>query len=246
MFKKSYIPWFITLAFISLYLSTIVPGNITLKNTFTKSTPLLSTVSGTPSLPSRMIEEIVARVIDGDTIELSDSTRIRLIGIDTPESGNCYSDQSTNALRELIEGKNIKLEMDVQEEDKYGRTLAYIYLENIFVNEKMLEDGFAKLLTIPPDVKYSNLFIKAQNNARNSKLGLWADGICKDTNTVLGNNTQTSGCLIKGNISSKGEKIYHVPGQKYYEKTKIEPEKGEMWFCSENEAESSGWRKSKV
>ncbi len=53
-------------------------------------------------------------------------------------------------------------------------------------------------------------------------------------------------CLIKGNINNKGEKIYHMPGQKYYDKTIIEPEKGERWFCTEQEATTDGWRKSKV
>jgi micrococcal nuclease len=58
--------------------------------------------------------------------------------------------------------------------------------------------------------------------------------------------TPPPGCVIKGNISSStGEKIYHVPGQRYYEQTKIEPEKGERWFCTEEEAMANGWRKSK-
>ena len=240
MGKKQNIPLFIAFGFVLLFLSTQISSNKTETNLATPS----STISKQES-----DFHFVRRVIDGDTVELSDGTHVRLIGIDTPESGDCYSDQSTNTLKELVEGKNVKLEMDVQEKDKYGRTLAYLYLENTFLNEKMLEDGAAKLLTIPPDVKYANVFIEAQNKARNNKLGLWADNLCNSTLNIereIQSSISNNGCKIKGNISVSGEKIYHSPGQRYYEKTKIEPEKGEVWFCSVNEAESSAWRKSKV
>lgn len=76
------------------------------------------------------------------------------------------------------------------------------------------------------------------------------------TVTVLGNRSsapaslpgtiQKEGCIIKGNISSKGEKIYHTPGQRYYDRTEVSTAKGERWFCSEKEAIGAGWRKSKV
>lgn len=69
------------------------------------------------------------------------------------------------------------------------------------------------------------------------------------TTTTQPSPTQTTkkdGCLIKGNISSSGEKIYHMPGQRYYDKTKIDESAGERWFCTEDEAVSAGWRKSKV
>ena len=65
-------------------------------------------------------------------------------------------------------------------------------------------------------------------------------------NVTPESSSNTTDCLIKGNINSKGEKIYHVPGQQYYNDTKIEENKGERWFCTEAEAIAAGWRKSKV
>ena len=94
-------------------------------------------------------------------------------------------------------------------------------------------------------------FQSAEREARQEQKGLWAPDACikRDIN---GNTSEVQGaqtnneCTIKGNISSSGEKIYHTQGQRYYEKTKIEETAGERWFCSESEAESAGWRKSKV
>lgn len=62
---------------------------------------------------------------------------------------------------------------------------------------------------------------------------------------LVGCKSHKDGCDIKGNISLDGEKIYHLPGQEYYAKTKINPEYGERWFCEEDEAIANGWRKSK-
>lgn len=265
-FKQLYIPWFIAVGFFFLFLSTFVINNDLLKTlpglpVNTQAYPI-STPSSSLALPltPNTVGGVVLRVIDGDTVELSDGIRVRLIGIDTPESGNCYSKESTNKLKELVEGKNVSIEKDVLEKDKYGRLLAYLYINNTFVNENMVREGYAKILTIPPDIKYVEKFTKAQNEAREEKLGLWADTVCNsqlnshlnssfkmdlfETNSV---NTQTNtDCPIKGNISSRGEKIYHTPGQRYYEKTKIEENMGERWFCSEKEAVEAGWRKSKV
>ena len=237
-------PWLIVLGFALLYLSTFIPSNHPLKNSLDFS-PLVSSSSAYPSMPSNVVGEVVKRVIDGDTVELSDGTRVRLIGIDSPESGDCFSVESTNALRELIEGKNVALEKDVQELDKYGRTLAYLYVDGTFVNLEMVINGFAKTLTIPPDIKYTDVFITAQTDARERKRGLWQDGVCENPSPTVQGAQSQNGCSIKGNISSGGN-IYHVPGQRYYEKTKVEEEKGERWFCSEAEAENAGWRKSKV
>jgi hypothetical protein len=57
---------------------------------------------------------------------------------------------------------------------------------------------------------------------------------------------QSDGCVIKGNVNTRGERIYHVPGQRYYDETRISPSHGERWFCSEQEARAAGWRRAKV
>jgi micrococcal nuclease len=135
----------------------------------------------------------VKRVIDGDTILLETGERVRLIGIDTPEiheSDKLYRDsqrtqQDISTIKELgmraykftknlVEGKRISLEFDAEKYDKYGRLLAYVYLKDgTFVNAKIIEEGYASLMTIPPNVKYSDLFLKLYQQARTNRSGLW-------------------------------------------------------------------------
>ena len=193
----------------------------------------------------------VTRVIDGDTIEIDGGQRIRLIGIDTPETVDprqavaCFGKEASHETKSLLEGKSVTLEKDVSETDKYSRLLRYVFLDNLFVNDYLVRQGFAQVSTYPPDVKYQNQLLQAQQEAQNNDRGLWS--ICQNlqTSTTKSSDQQT-GCNIKGNISSSGEKIYHMPGQRYWEKTVIDESKGEHWFCSEDDAVSAGWRKSKV
>lgn len=137
---------------------------------------------------------LVRRVIDGDTIQLETGERVRLIGIDTPEmheSDKLYRDsqrtgQDTRTIQELgrrayeftkklAEGKRVSLEFDVEKYDKYGRLLAYVYLkkDGAFVNAEIIKQGYASVMTIPPNAKYADLFLKLYQEARNNKRGLW-------------------------------------------------------------------------
>jgi len=192
---------------------------------------------------------LVIRVVDGDTIEIEGGKKIRYIGIDTPEVADprkpvqCFGRDASAKNKELVEGKRVRLEKDVSETDKYGRLLRYVYVGNTFVNETLVKEGYAFSSPYPPDVKYQELFNQAEKEARAANSGLW--GSC---GTVAGTKTTVpaTDCVIKGNISSSGEKIYHLPGQKYYNQTVINESAGELWFCSEQEAVSAGWRKSKI
>jgi len=116
----------------------------------------------------------VSRIIDGDTIEIDSGKRVRLIGIDSPERGAPFYFESKKGLEDMILKKQIRLEKDVSETDKYGRLLRYIYLENTFVNLEMLKQGYAVAWTVPPDVKNSSKFISAEKEAREKGLGVWA------------------------------------------------------------------------
>lgn len=127
---------------------------------------------------------VVERVVDGDTFEImlnGNKEKVRLIGIDTPESvhpdKNKNSEEGKTAskyTKELIENKNVKLEFDVQQRDKYGRLLAYVYLEDgTMLNKKLLEDGYAKIATYPPNVKYVEEFKQIESKAREQEKGLW-------------------------------------------------------------------------
>ena len=124
---------------------------------------------------------MVIRVIDGDTIELATGEKVRYIGIDTPETVHpskpvqFMGKEASGFNRELVEGKDVRLEYDVQRTDKYGRTLAYVYVGDTFVNAELVKQGYAQLMTIPPNVKYQDLFLVLQKEAREAKLGSWND-----------------------------------------------------------------------
>jgi len=197
-------------------------------------------------------QEKVTRVIDGDTIELETGQKVRYIGINTPETVDprktteCFGLESSQKNKELVEGKTVRLEKDVSETDKYGRLLRYVYLmpgnvgsDQIFVNDYLVRQGFAYESTYPPDVKYQNQFTSAQQEAMSKNIGLWS--ACQNlSSTQDQTQAQNGDCKIKGNISSSGEKIYHMPGQRYYDKTVIDESKGERWFCTEAEAKEAG------
>jgi micrococcal nuclease len=119
---------------------------------------------------------IVAGVSDGDSIRCRDGSRVRLIGIDAPElDQEPYGRRSREALaRRIPIGTDVRLELDVQPEDQYGRTLAYLWLGDRFINEEQAAEGFATTLTVPPNVRYAETFRKAVASARAQGAGLWA------------------------------------------------------------------------
>ena len=136
---------------------------------------------------------LVIRAVDGDTLELENKEKVRLIGIDTPEmheSNKLHRDsdksgqdietikalgrQSYEFTKNLVEGKRVSLEFDVDRHDKYDRLLAYVYLKDgTFVNAEIVKQGYASLMTYPPNVKYVDLFQKLYKEARENNRGLW-------------------------------------------------------------------------
>ncbi len=125
---------------------------------------------------------VVERAVDGDTVVLAGGERVRYIGVDTPELHHprkpvqAYAREAMEFNRRLVEGKRVRLEFDADRRDKYRRLLAYVFLEDgTFVNAELVKQGYAQLLTIPPNVKYSDLFLKLQREAREAKRGLWGD-----------------------------------------------------------------------
>ena len=142
---------------------------------------------------SRYADIYVRRVVDGDTLELQGGERVRLIGIDTPEvheseklhrdarrsrqdirAIKAMGERSWEFTKGLAEGKAVRLEFDVEKRDRYGRFLAYVYLaDGTFLNAKIVEGGYASLMTFPPNVKYANLFLRLYREARQNRRGLW-------------------------------------------------------------------------
>lgn len=116
---------------------------------------------------------IVERVIDGDTIELGNNERARLIGIDTPERGEeCY-EEAKQRLQRLVEGKTVEMEKDLEDRDRYGRLLRYIYFENESINLKMVEEGYAYAFPYEPNTKYAEKFAEAESAASIGRGCLW-------------------------------------------------------------------------
>lgn len=128
----------------------------------------------------------VARVVDGDTIELKTGEKVRYIGVDTPETKHpskpvqCFGREASQRNKELVEGKEVLMEKDISNTDRYGRLLRYIYLPNpdatdeaIFVNEMLIEQGYGQVITYPPDVKYHEILLQAQKQAQEENKGLW-------------------------------------------------------------------------
>jgi micrococcal nuclease len=198
----------------------------------------------------------VVEVIDGDTIRVEVAGKlytVRYIGIDTPETRHPekgiepFGPEAAQKNKELVEGKLVRLEKDVSETDRYGRLLRYVWLGDTLVNEELVKLGFARVSTFPPDVKYAERFLAAEQEARSAGRGLW--GLAEPTARTReaatlcpgGCLTPPPGCQIKGNIARDGRKLYHLPGSSAYALTKVDPEKGERWFCTAAEAEAAGW-----
>lgn len=127
----------------------------------------------------------VVKVIDGDTIIVRDSTgeevHVRLIGINSPEPRDFkhrkkepLGEEASAFAKDLMQSGKVRLEFDVEMQDKYGRTLAYVYTDKgVFVNDSMVKAGFAEVMTIPPNVRYTDRLVSSQLQARKAKKGIW-------------------------------------------------------------------------
>ncbi|RFU69954.1 nuclease [Bacillus sp. V59.32b] len=204
----------------------------------------------------------VVKVVDGDTVKIKmdngQEETVRLLLIDTPETVHPskpvqpYGKEASQFAKKLMPaGSHIEVEPGIGERDKYGRLLAYFYVNGESVNKKLLENGLARVAYVyAPNTKYIDEFRELQEQARQKELGIWslenyatAQGFDDSSASTVAEAdeaiSESSSCEIKGNINSRGEKIYHVPSGQYYGITKPE----EM-FCTEAEAEEAGFRKS--
>lgn len=127
---------------------------------------------------------LVTEVIDGDTFKLETGETVRMIGIDTPETVDprrpvgCFGKESSNETKLLLTGKRVILQKDVTDKDKYDRILRLVYLpigygNLLFVNDYLVREGFAKVYTYPPDIKFDKKFKQAETQAKEGKKGMW-------------------------------------------------------------------------
>ena len=196
-----------------------------------------------------------ATVIDGDTLEIH-GQRIRLHGIDAPESGQSCKNSDGQAYRC---GQQAALALSDRigrspvtcvrrDTDRYGRIIAVCHQGALDLNLWMVANGHALAYR-----RYSTDYVPQEELAKHHKRGMWAGDFeapwdwRKKKPAPVGATSEppATGCTIKGNINRSGDRIYHLPGQHHYERTRVSENKGEQWFCSESEARAAGWRRSK-
>ena len=153
-----------------------------------------------------------SRIIDGDTFVLEDGNKVRLIGIDTPETNEFYYQEAKVRLGELINGGCLTLTKDVSETDVYGRLLRYAYVSEIFINDKLVEEGYARATPYVPDTKYSSQFSSSESKAKNNKLGIWKKEVEKSKS-----QPSDSSYICNYNAYNCGDFKIHVEAQSVFE-----------------------------
>lgn len=188
------------------------------------------------------------RVIDGDTLDVG-GTRVRLHGIDAPEAGQTCTRPGgavwecgawvTGELTALAEGRWARCEQ--MDTDRYGRAVARCEIGGEDLGAQLVSSGLAFAFR-----RYSMTYDPHEKAAAVAGLGLWSSQVQRpaEYRGSRGSVAPDPGCALKGNISAKGTRIYHMPGQADYGRTVIDPSKGERWFCSESEARAAGWRRA--
>jgi micrococcal nuclease len=209
--------------------------------------------------------DTVKRIVDGDTFQLEDGSRVRLIGVNTPEITNgkseYYGQEAKQFTSDQLLGREVVLFSDVGDTDRYGRLLRYVFVEpeTQMFNERLVAEGYANTMTVAPNVTYAERFVSLEREAREEGRGLWgieegaqsdadaggaaatdADAIAPDSANEPLNPANCDDPQIKGNINSRGDRIYHVPGSRYYDATIAE-----KMFCTIEEAEADGFRAPK-
>ncbi|MGH3119274.1 MAG: thermonuclease family protein [Gaiellales bacterium] len=143
---------------------------------------------------------VVARVVDGDTIEVEimevvpgpgagdtsvgQTYDVRLLGIDTPESVRpgtpveCFGGESSAATTALLQSQEVRLVKDVEEVDRYDRLLRYVYMGDEMANARLVLNGYAAVYTYPPNIRHAEFFVELQRQARDADSGLWAPAAC--------------------------------------------------------------------
>jgi len=186
------------------------------------------------------------RVIDADTMDVG-GTRVRLFGIDAPEMGQpCTADGrqwdcgawARDAVANRFEGAFARC--TTRDTDRYGRTVAQCAVDGQDMGRMIVYSGFASAYR-----QYSTTYDLDEKAAAVAARGLWAVEIQLPSDyraaAQQGDSPADGSCPIKGNISGNG-RIYHMPGQEHYNRTRINPASGERWFCSRAQAEAAGWR----
>ena len=166
---------------------------------------------------------LVTNVVDGDTLDLEDGSRVRLSGINTPETAECYYEEAKEKLADLVLGEEVYLERDISDTGNYGRLLRYVYIEDLFVNGFLVKEGYAVVYDkYKDDTKRYDELKEYEEVAVSNSLGVWACVDAKD------------GCMYVASVNSD---LYHTPDCSYSKKIS---EENLLCFYSAEEAEEGG------
>ncbi len=193
-----------------------------------------------------------AQVVDGDTLDVG-GVRVRLFGIDAPEHDQTCLDGAgaewacgrwvTAQLRSMVKGRALRCApIDT---DRYGRTVARCFLGDDDLAQTLVDGGLAFAYRA-----YSLDYDLAEKSAAIAGRGLHSSTLqrpsayrkAKAVTAVTPSGAAPAGCVIKGNISGQGARIFHSPGQRDYDRTRVNTAKGERWFCTPAQARAAGWR----
>lgn len=204
---------------------------------------LSGAVAAEPPLVAR-----VDHVTDGDTLTVTVNgarQRVRLHQIDAPEHDQPGAREARQALARKVLGQRVRIVVDG--EDDYGRLVGQVWLGNRDINRELVREGhawaFRRFLDDPT-------LLEDEAAARRERAGLWAHADplapwqwrARSRGSAAERTGPPPGCRIKGNVNRRGERIYHVPGGRHYQRTRIDTARGERWFCSAADAERAGWR----
>lgn len=179
-------------------------------------------------------QNLVEKVIDGDSFTLKSGQRIRMGNLYAPEPELCGGKEAKEKLEKLILGKKVSL--DIFSHDQYNRPLALVYVKGILVNEVLLKEGWARYDGTPSNKR--DVLKQAYDFAFGEKMGIFSS-LC------FQEEPEDPKCLIKGNISrADNKRTYHFPGCSGYQQARVEKDLGESWFCTEKEAQKAGYEKS--
>lgn len=192
-----------------------------------------------------------AVVIDGDTLDIGQH-RLRLFGLDAPETGQACGDASgadwdcgaaaQGRLEELVAAPD--LTCVAVERDGYDRIVARCFAGGIDINETLVSEGLAWAYT-----RFSAAYSEVEAEARAAGRGIWQgtaqtawDWRQAGEWRAASGEVAPEGCTIKGNVNRHGDRIYHTADSPWYERIRIDPARGQRWFCDAAEAEAAGWR----
>lgn len=229
-------------------------------------TPVSGTSSNYPAMPFDLEDGRVINVVDGDTLDVQLSSRVervRLIGLNTPESVDprrgvqCFGVEASAFTKAMALDQTVYLESDDSQgdRDQFDRLLRYVWLQDgRLVNFEVLSGGYGAQYTFDTPYLYRDIFVAAERTARDSSAGLWSPQTCDGdfdapADFAMSGDGCAEGCInpptnctVKGNVNRAGRMIYHEAGvSDAYDSVNMNPGEGDRWFCSAAEAEAAGF-----